>query len=308
MKILVIFTGGTIGSSIKKGWADVDQSTQYTLLQNFQNVPGISFETCSPFSVLSENLSATELNLLQKELQEHMSQDFDGIIVTHGTDTLQYTAAAIEYAFCGCKMPIVFVSADYPLEDPKTNGFANFEAAVELIRSAKSGGVFVAYKNNDEATVNMHIGSRLLQHGEYNANVYSLDGAATNMPGIGPVEYVANPGILSIESYPGNDYSYDLSTVKAIVLKPYHSGTLDTANMRFREFCHRASEQNIPVFVTNTNSDVSYKSTALYTQLGILPIPYSTYISAYMKIWAAISLGKNIPEFVNTPISNEYLQ
>ena len=35
MKILVIFTGGTIGSSIKKGWADIDKDTQYLLLSKY---------------------------------------------------------------------------------------------------------------------------------------------------------------------------------------------------------------------------------------------------------------------------------
>ena len=305
MKIFVVFTGGTIGSSIQKGWTDVDPATQYTLLQKYLDAPDIAFVTSAPYNVLSENLSATELNLLQKELQSHLDDNFDGIIVTHGTDTLQYTAAALDYAFCGCKKPIVLVSADYPLEDPRSNGFANFDAAVNWIKTATSGGVYVAYKNKN-ADAEIHIGSRLLQHQEYAADIYSLPGIATATAGIGPVEYVANPGILSIESYPGNDYSYSLDRVRAVIFKPYHSGTLDTANLRFREFCRRATEKNIPLFVTNTHPDATYKSTSLYTQLGIRPIPSCTYISAYMKIWAAISLGKNIPDFVSAPIANEY--
>ena len=109
MKILVIFTGGTIGTSIKNGWADIDNNAKYVLLDSYNNKHKIEFVTASPYSTLSENLSAKHLNLLQKEIGDNLTKDFDGIIVTHGTDTLQYTATAIEYAFNGCEIPIVFV-------------------------------------------------------------------------------------------------------------------------------------------------------------------------------------------------------
>lgn len=321
MKISVIFTGGTIGSSIKKGWADVDSATHYALLKSYEDNKEIEFVTSSPFSMLSENLSADELNLLQKEIENNLGKGYDGIIVTHGTDTLQYSAAAVEYAFNGCDIPIVFVSADYPLEDERTNGYINFEAAVEFIKSKAANGVFVSYKNNDEANTNIHIASRILQHGEYNPNVYSIGGKPFavydgkivcndvkygNMGKIGVVDYTKKSGILSIESYPGNDYSYALENVKAVILKPYHSGTLDTANEQLKAFCERAGEKNIPVLVTNLSLGVSYKSTSLYDGFGIVPMPYETYVSAYVKIWAGISLGEDVAEFAKKEISNEF--
>ncbi|MBR5321781.1 MAG: asparaginase [Clostridia bacterium] len=321
MKILVIFTGGTIGSSIKKGWADIDNDTQYLLLSKY-NDNNVEFVTSSPFSVLSENLSAKHLNLLQKEIKDNLEKDFDGIIVTHGTDTLQYSATAIEYAFNGCELPIVFVSADYPLEDEKTNGFINFETAVEFIKSKSAKGVFVSYKNNDEVNANIHIASRILQHSEYDANIYSIDNVpfATysdkielnnikldNTNNIGVVDYVENPCVLSVESYPGNNYSYCLDNVNAVILKPYHSGTLDTANSCLKDFCNRANEKNIPVFLTGTYDGVSYKSTAVYSELGVKIVPFSTYVSAYMKIWAGISLSQNLEDVVNKQIANEYI-
>ena len=319
MKILVIFTGGTIGSSIKKGWADIDNDTQYLLLSKY-NDNDVEFVTSSPFSVLSENLSAKHLNLLQKEIKDNLAKDFDGIIVTHGTDTLQYSATAIEYAFNGCELPIVFVSADYPLEDENTNGFVNFEAAVEFIKSKFAKGVFASYKNNNEDNVNIHIASRILQHGEYDSNLYSIDNVpfATysdkivlnniqlhNTDNIGVVDYIENPCILSVESYPGNNYAYCLDNVNAVILKPYHSGTLDTANSCLKGFCNRAKEKNIPVFLTGIYDGVSYKSTEIYSELGVKIVPFSTYISAYMKIWAGISLSKNIEDFIKTHIANE---
>lgn len=320
MKILIIFTGGTIGTSTKDGWTDIEASTKYVLLDSYNNKDNIEFVTASPYSTLSENLSANHLNMLQREIGDNIIKDFDGIIVTHGTDTLQYSAAAIEYAFNGCEIPIVFVSADYPLENDKTNGFINFEAAVEFIKSRSAKGVFVSYKNNNENITNIHIASRILQHCEYDANIYSIDNVpfATyndkitlnnveigNTNNIGIVDYVENPCILSIESYPGNNYAYCLDNVNAVILKPYHSGTLDTANACLVDFCNRANAKKVPVFVTGTNCGVAYKSTELYSELNLNPVPYSTYISAYMKIWAGISLSQNLEHFVNNRIANE---
>ncbi len=320
MKILVIFTGGTIGTTIKNGWADIDATTKYVLLDSYNNKDNIEFAIASPYSTLSENLSAKHLNMLQKEIADNITKDFDGIIVTHGTDTLQYSATAIEYAFNGCEIPIVFVSADYPLEDSRTNGYANFEAAVEFVKSKSANGVFVSYKNNDEDNTNIHIGSRILQHCEYDANIYSIDNVpfATysdkitlnnikieNTNNIGIVNYIENSCILSVESCPGNNYAYCLDNVNAVILKPYHSGTLDTANGCLKDFCDRAKAKNVPVFVTGTHYGVAYKSTELYSDLGVKLVPFGTYISAYMKIWAGISLNKKIEKFVSTRIANE---
>ena len=324
MKILVIFTGGTIGSSVNKGWIGIDAQTRYTLLSSYKGDKNqIEFFTCSPYSVLSENLSAAELNVLQKEISKDLSLDYDGIIVTHGTDTLQYTASAIEYAFCDCKIPIVLVSADYPLENPKSNGNANFEAAVEFIKSRTASGVFVAYKNTNEEYANIHIASRILQHRECDANIYSIDGLSfaiydgeikTNnispscsLNPTGIVDYCERSNILTIESAPGCNYSYSLDGINAVILKPYHSATLNTKNKELSYFCKKASAKNIPVFVVNVPDGIRYESSKEFDDLKILPLPYSTYISAYMKLWIAISNKYDITDFMKKPIANELL-
>ena len=146
MKILVIFTGGTIGSTVKDGWISADNTAKYTLIENYKNSFGdsVCFDTCEPYFMLSENLSAKHLNLLTESVKEALSKDFDGIIITHGTDTLHFSAAAIHLAFSGADIPIVFVSANYPLENALSNGQANFEAAVKLIQSGISSGVYIS--------------------------------------------------------------------------------------------------------------------------------------------------------------------
>lgn len=302
MKIAVIFTGGTIGSCIKGDFIGVDNKMQYVLLQKYENDNEIVFETSLPYSILSENLSANELNLLQKEIAEKLSQDFDGIIVTHGSDTLQYSSTAIDYAFSDCKIPVLFVSADYPLEDNRSNGFANFKCAVEFIRNKISNGVFVSYKNDDENITNIHIPSKLLGHNELNANIYSIDkipfaqydGKFTvndvyYCKGNGIVNYSEDSQILVVSSVPADNYSYSLENAKAILFKPYHSATLNTSNEKLVSFCRSATEKQIPMYVLGAKSETGYESTRIYKELNINILPYGTFVSAYMKLWAELS-------------------
>lgn len=309
MKILIIFTGGTIGSVIKSDCISADENTKYTLIKKYEAAHGkIDFDFAVPYCVLSENLSSVELNLLQNEIAANIGKGYDGIIVTHGTDTLQYTSAAVEYTFSDCGIPVVFVSSDYPLEDEKANGHFNFEAAVEFIKSKSGCGVFVSYKNTCDAVTNIHIPSEILQHSECSADIFSISGSpyayydgkiclCREKPpvkkSIGTVEYIKNPGILVIDSRPGDAFGYSLDGINAVIFKPYHSATLNTANADLQAFCSKAKASGVPVFIVNAKSGISYESTKLFADLEIIPLPYGTYISAYMKIWAAISLGKN---------------
>ena len=117
MKINVIFTGGTIGSSHSDGYITPDPAAKYRLIKNYQKAFGTSveFTVCNPYTILSENLSGKTLSLLMKSIKEGLEDNCDGIIVAHGTDTLQYSAIAAAYCFGSNTKPIMFVSLRFSL-------------------------------------------------------------------------------------------------------------------------------------------------------------------------------------------------
>ena len=94
MNILVIFTGGTIGSRLNEdeGVICAGHEAPYNLIENYVDNGTVSFCTMEPYKILSENLAAGNIEMLVNLIQVHY-KNYDGIIVTHGTDTLQYTAA-----------------------------------------------------------------------------------------------------------------------------------------------------------------------------------------------------------------------
>ena len=329
MKILVIFTGGTIGCVEKDGWRDLESDAKYTLLKMYKEQfshGDEEFDTLSPYSVLSEQLSSSELNMLLNAVEANISNGYDGIIITHGTDTLQYTAAALAYSFNKCPVPIVLVSAASPLNDKSTNGVVNFAGAVSFIRKNQCG-VFVSYKNTLDKRVCIHTATRVLSHGECSSELYSIDGEAfafcdpetqdtvlnkcyvtsEQTYGLGAFKYTPASRILLIHSHPADSYSYRLSDYGAVIFYPYHSGTLNTSSDALISFCRSAKEKNIPVFASSIYSSAGYVSTKAFDELGITPLPFCSLPAAYMKCWAAISRNESICRFVSSAIAQEFL-
>ena len=154
MNITVIFTGGTIGSSVQQNFVSTDTQMPYRLLAMYeteQKKKGAAiphFQTEAPYTTLSEYMDGSHLNLLISCIREQLTKDIDGIIVTHGTDTLPFTAAALGMCFAYAKVPILLVSSNYILDDPRANGLTNFTAAVDYITSPTlPTAVGIAYCN-----------------------------------------------------------------------------------------------------------------------------------------------------------------
>lgn len=324
MKILVIFTGGTIGSTEQDGWISPNQATKYLLLKEYtEKHSEVDFETIEPYTILSENLSAEALNTLLQSVCENAEKEYDGIIITHGTDTLQYSASALSYAFGDTGMPIVLVSSNYPLSDAKSNGYINFEAAVQFIQSRIGKGVFVCYANTP-ARVEIHCGNMLLSHSEMSDALYSVGSnefayyqngnivlnphfkkPIFNKP-LRTFTLKPHPDILVVNNYPGEKYPYVLDGYRAVILRPYHSGTLNTDNTHLRELCQKAKAKGIPVFIVNVNNGAAYASSKLYSELGIIVLPQSAFVSIYMKIWIAVSNAYDITTFIKEPLAGEF--
>lgn len=196
-----IFTGGTIGSHINNsGFISTDQNSPYKLLEMYRQLckngsrtdTDITFINSEPYCILSENLSAQYILKLISAVDDALKNNPDGIIVTHGTDTLQYNAAILGLIFGSASVPIILVSSDYVLEDKRANGLINYKYAVDfIIRSSASAirsdtessghhgtdsaghsGVFVSYCNKDGKPT-IHRGTRLLPAVPFSADVRS---------------------------------------------------------------------------------------------------------------------------------------
>lgn len=89
-KILVILTGGTIGSRVEGKIINTTAASSYRLIQlyNEKYADDTEFEVIQPINILSENLTPIEWGILCNCILELDFEKYEGIIITHGSDTL----------------------------------------------------------------------------------------------------------------------------------------------------------------------------------------------------------------------------
>ncbi|MDE6131748.1 MAG: asparaginase domain-containing protein, partial [Oscillospiraceae bacterium] len=295
MKILIVFTGGTIGSAVQGDYISTDKKTPYKLLSEYEKNYGIDFEydAVQPYSELSENNTGETVLALSSCLKKEIEKKYDGVIVTHGTDTLQYTAAALSYTFGKCGVPVCLVSANYIIGDGRSNGLINFRGAVNFIRR-KIGGVWVIYKNSDEENITVHGGARLLESQAFSDCFYSagnsffgrLDSGENfiknenyreffdEISPIFPSKLNENSDfILRVNPYVGMTFPQIDTRVKYVVMGTFHSGTFNTKSEYVKDFFSKLREKNITVFLTGTAAGTSYESTKAFKELNVMPVP-----------------------------------
>lgn len=161
MKILVVLTGGTIGSRVEGNTIDVNEASAYNLISKYESKHGKTekFSVISPVNILSENLRPNIWVKLINSIEEKLEDLPDGIIMTHGSDTLAYTSAFMGMMFGKLNIPFMITASNYELEDPRSVGLANFEACVDFIRSGISSGVFTVF--GDGKISNVYISTRI---------------------------------------------------------------------------------------------------------------------------------------------------
>lgn len=333
MRIGVIFTGGTIGSRIEQsGYINTQANAPYQLLEKYEKKYGtqIEFITKEPYRILSENLQAENILQLKDCVKEQIDRgDLSGIIITHGTDTLQYSAALLSYIFAGADIPIILVSSNYVLEDERANGFCNFEYAVRFIEGDYGKGVFVSYQNDKEEPT-IHWGTRLQPPIPFSDKVYSVKDLWYGKFSVKSNEFTKsifdkepikeermfkstesikltdiNTEVLRIMPYPGMSYPQLEDKVKAVLHESFHSGTICVENT-LKIFVKNAERLSVPVYITGiSRKETGYDTVRIYKELGVLPLYDRAVIAQYCKLWLAVSNGMDVQSIMKESFAQE---
>lgn len=328
MKISVIFTGGTIGSASDGKCISPNNENKKLLLEMHQKEYGrtMDFEIAEPYYALSENNTGKTLEKLISAVCNAAAKDCNGIIVAHGTDTLQYSAAALSYALGNTCKPILLVSSNYVLTDKRANGLSNFTAAVDFIEKGYGSGVFVPYRNSDNK-IYIHRAVRLLQHNELSDDIFSIknryygsyngdtfiknpdfDEKTDEIPPFGRItlsEFSRN--IKVFNAYTGNAYPNIDNNTKAVLIKTYHSGTICTDNDSFKEFAETLKSKNIPCYICGAENREIYESAKAFSEYGITVLPPASFISQYIKLWISIDNNIDFNKIFNKSLGGDLL-
>ncbi len=143
-KILMIGTGGTIASQISQDGLRPALSSEQLL----SFVPKVS-EFCKVdcmqlFSLDSTNIRPENWVALARTVQEHYER-YDGFVISHGTDTMAYTAAALSYLIQGAKKPVVLTGAQKPISFDSTDSKVNLTDAFLCAASDHLHGIMIVF-------------------------------------------------------------------------------------------------------------------------------------------------------------------
>lgn len=141
-QILLLTTGGTIASA---PGGDGLEPQRWQIMSHFiDQLREFYHITVREVMCLdSSNIRPKEWQQLASHIYEAAPR-YDGIVVSHGTDTMAYTASALTFMLPGLSIPVVFTGSQVPLQDPLSDGPDNMRTAFAMAASG-CGGVFVAF-------------------------------------------------------------------------------------------------------------------------------------------------------------------
>jgi len=146
-KILLIATGGTIASKKTENGLvpSVDAKRLLELVPEVKTICDIDY-------VQLLNLDSTNMRpghwLAIAETIMNNYEKYDGFVITHGTDTMAYTAAGLSYIIQDSRKPIVLTGAQVPAEEPNSDGRTNLRDALIYASDDESCNVQIVFSGS----------------------------------------------------------------------------------------------------------------------------------------------------------------
>ncbi|NDB32323.1 MAG: Glu-tRNA(Gln) amidotransferase GatDE subunit D, partial [Nitrososphaeria archaeon] len=277
-------------------------------------------------SEYSENITPEHWLKIAQKLDSLAKSDYKGILVAHGTDTMQYTAAFLSFALSGFPKPIVLVGSQRSSDRPSSDAALNLIGAAKFIVRSNMNGVFVAMHNseNDDDTA-CHLGTRVRKNHTSKRNAFETVGAK-------PAFIISQDTL--IQNFPGpyykqKDYTPKISLDSKVALIKYHPGYdpkmfeyildqkykaiifegtgLGHIGKSMYDLVKRAKQENVFLGMTSQCLDgqvnmAVYESGRDLMNFGIVPL--SNMISEIALVKAMWALGTDAKNISNTMLVN----
>lgn len=140
--ITLLATGGTIACTRTKNGLQ-PTLTGEDLLSTVRDTLPCRVSAKDVFLLDSSNIQPEEWCTLARAVDEAL-QVSDGVVITHGTDTMAYTSAALSYMLCGVQKPVILTGSQLPVGHPLTDARQNLRRAI-LAATQGVAGVYVLF-------------------------------------------------------------------------------------------------------------------------------------------------------------------
>ena len=134
-RILLLTTGGTIASTpTEEGLAPGLDGAELAGLLPRGITDAYDLTIRDILHLDSSNIQPEEWQTIARHVFENR-RGYDGIVITHGTDTMAYTASVLSFMLRGISIPVVLTGAQLPMTHPLSDGLENLRTALAMAAS-----------------------------------------------------------------------------------------------------------------------------------------------------------------------------
>ena len=336
MKILIIYTGGTIGM-IENPETGALESFSFKHLQS--HVPelkrfafGIDVHTFEK-PVDSSDMMPRQWEELGDIIKKHYDI-YDGFVVLHGTDTMVFTASALSFLLPNLTKPVIFTGSQLPIGQLRTDGKENLLTALEIAAAKDESGeakvqeVCIFFENklmrgnrttkisaegfNAFRSHNFHPLATAGVHIQYRTNKEKFQIRNWDWEG-----FHFCPDIVVLTLFPGIpestvDAIAHTPGLRGIILRTFGSGNAPTAPWLLEKLREMADKGIVVVNITQCDQGSvemgRYQTSRQLLEAGVVSGYDSTWECMLTKLMFLLGLNLNrdeIVEMLNTSLAGE---
>jgi len=163
-RVSIISTGGTIASRVDYVTGGVHAAISSRDLLSI--VPELSdiavVDADILYSVFSENITPDHWSEMARRVAVKIRSGAEGVVITHGTDMMGYSAAALSFALRGLPVSVIFVGSQRSSDRPSTDAATNLVAAVTVAANAPFAEVALSmHETSSDTSIVFHRGTKV---------------------------------------------------------------------------------------------------------------------------------------------------
>lgn len=325
-KLLLLSTGGTI-ASVASDAGLVPKETGEELIKMLGKLP-YDIQVRDILQLDSSNIQPEEWKFIAQNIYKYRN-DFDGIVVSHGTDTMAYTASMLSFMLKNINIPVVLTGSQVPINVVLSDAHDNLRLAFAAAASCPPD-IYLAFHNK------IMLGCRCVKVRTTNFNAFE----SVNVP---PVATVSSDGLVFntddhfqkkhegktilntqindhvslVKLFPGFDpellFAMVHSGCRGIVIEAYGLGGMNYIRRNMVAAIGKLIRQGIPVVACSQclyeRSDLTKYEVGREALLeGAISACDMTSESAITKLMWALGQGMNVNEvskFFATDVAGE---
>jgi glutamyl-tRNA(Gln) amidotransferase subunit D len=161
--ISILSTGGTISSKLDYRTGGVYAS--YTAEDMVEVAPELSnianMKSRFLMNVMSEDMNKDLWVKIAHEVADELNSGSDGVVVTHGTDTMHYSTAALSFMLTNLGKPVVFTGSQRSSDRGSSDSFLNLICSTAFAASGFSGVYLVMHGGLSDDSCLAHLGTKV---------------------------------------------------------------------------------------------------------------------------------------------------